>query len=86
MRYFFHYRDATRYFADGEGTELLDLAAAQREGRLSARELLGSERAESDPEFLPGAYEITDGAGLLLAVVQFDETAPEGNVRERTLG
>ena len=72
MRYFFNYRDAKRYFADGEGTELFNLAAAQIEGLLSARELLGSARGESDPEFLPGAYEITDGAGLLLAIVRFD--------------
>jgi hypothetical protein len=81
MLYFFHYRDAARYFADDEGTELFDLAAAQSEGRLSARELLGSERAESDPEFLPGAYEIADAAGLVLAVVQFDERTPQAIVR-----
>jgi len=77
MRYFFHYRDAERYFADAEGTDLNDLETAQSEGRLSARELLGSERAESDPDFLAGAYEISDADGMLLAVVQFDETEPK---------
>jgi hypothetical protein len=76
MRYYFHYRDADRYFADDEGTELSDLEMAQSEGRLSARELLGSERAESDPEFLAGAYEISDADGVLLAVVHFDDTEP----------
>jgi hypothetical protein len=73
MRYFFNYRGRGGYFPDGEGTELIDLAAAQSEGRLSARELLGAERGESDPDYLAGAFEITDGEGTLLAVVQFED-------------
>lgn len=73
MRYFFNYRDSTRYFADGEGDDFADLATARSDGQQSARELLGSERAESDPDFFGGSFEIVDGAGVVLAVVQFDE-------------
>lgn len=73
MRFFFHYRDAGRYFADLEGTELGDLAAARTEGRQSARELLGSEHGRSDRAFLRGTFEIADALGTVLAVVAFDE-------------
>ena len=76
-RYFFNYRDVTRYFADAEGGDFLDLAAARVDGHQSARELLGTERGEIDPDFLGGAFEITDLAGVLLATIRFDEALPE---------
>jgi hypothetical protein len=76
MRYFFNYRDAGRYFVDGEGSDHPDIAAATAEGHQSARELLGSEYGECHPEYLGGAYEITDDAGSVLAVVQFDDAGP----------
>jgi hypothetical protein len=72
MRYFFHYRDQAKYFPDGEGSDFDDLAAAEAHARISARELLGSERGESDPSFLPGSYEISDEHGQVLAIVRFD--------------
>jgi hypothetical protein len=75
MRYFFNYRDAARYHADGEGADYDSLAAAEADARLSAGELLGSERAESDPSFVRGAYEISDGDGLVLSIVRFDGKA-----------
>ena len=75
MRYFFHYRDVGRYFPDGEGTDLLDLAAAQAEGRQSARELLGTERGESDADYSGGSYEIANGNGDILAIVDFGKAA-----------
>jgi hypothetical protein len=76
-RYFFNYRAGGQYFADTEGTLLLDLAAARTEGRLSAREMLGHDRAELDPLFLVGTYEITDAeGGDVLAVIHFDESRP----------
>jgi hypothetical protein len=73
MRYFFHYHDDHRHFTDDEGTELADLDGAIAEGRSSARELLGTERAESDPTYIDGKFEITDQEGLLLATVLFRE-------------
>ena len=72
IRYFFNYRDLGRYYPDGEGTDFPSLAAAEDYARESASELLGSERAESDPSFFPGVYEITDGTGRVHAVVRFD--------------
>lgn len=75
MRYYFNYRDAGHYYPDGEGTEHADLATATADALLSVRELLGAERAERDPSFLPGIYEITDVEGLVLAIVRFDEKA-----------
>ena len=72
-RYFFNYHDATRSFVDAEGGDFADLAAAQFDGRLSARELLGSERGESNPDYAGGSFEITDDAGLVLAVLPFKE-------------
>jgi hypothetical protein len=71
MRYFFNYRDSLRYLPDGEGTDFLDLETARNEGRLSARELLGAERGESDPDFLDGSFEITNLGGDVLAIVTF---------------
>jgi hypothetical protein len=76
-RYFFNYRDVARYFPDAEGGDFLDLAAARLDGRQSARELLGTERGESDPAFLGGTFEITDLAGALLATIRFDEALPD---------
>jgi hypothetical protein len=73
-RYFFNYRDPGRYFIDTEGTMLADLVAARAEGRLSAREILGCEHGELDPQFLPGRFEITDVAGEILAMIPFDES------------
>jgi hypothetical protein len=75
MRYFFNYRNADQYFADSEGSELADLAAATAEGRQSASEFLGTERGEQYVEFSNGSYEITDHAGLLLGIVRFVEAA-----------
>jgi hypothetical protein len=40
-RYFFHLVAGDQLILDEEGTELPDLAAAQREAKLGARELLG---------------------------------------------
>jgi hypothetical protein len=74
MRYFFHYRDAGRYVTDTEGTELSDVGAATVEARQSVRELLGTERGESDPAFSSGTYEICDEAGTMVAKVAFDQT------------
>jgi hypothetical protein len=74
--YFFHYRHPEHYYRDSEGTDLVDLAAAGALARVSAGELLGLERAESDPYLLMGRYEIADGDGIVLAVVPFDEGAP----------
>jgi hypothetical protein len=74
VRFFFNYRDASRYFPDAEGTDLADLATATREGRLSARELLGAERGESDPDYLDGRFEITNVDGDVLAIVSFRES------------
>jgi hypothetical protein len=74
VRYFFNYRDASRYFPDGEGTDLADLAAATSEGRLSSRELLGAERAESDPDYSSGPFEITNLGGEVLAIVSFRDS------------
>jgi hypothetical protein len=71
-RYFFNYRDAGHYYPDGEGTDFPSLAAAEAFARESVSELLGSERAESDPSFFPGTYEITDDSGAMLAIVRFD--------------
>ena len=76
-RYFFNYRDVDRYFPDAEGDDFLDLAAARLDGRQSVRELLGTDRGESDPNFLGGAFEITDLAGALLATIRFDEPLPD---------
>jgi hypothetical protein len=70
-RYFFNYRDAAHYYADGEGTDHETLAAAEADARLSARELLGSERGESEAAFQFGSYEICDAAGQILAIVKF---------------
>lgn len=74
MRYFFNYRDHARYLPDAEGTDLLDLATPQSEGRLSARELLGAERGERDPDYRDGSFEITNSGGDLLAVVTFRDS------------
>ena len=72
-RYFFNYRDAGHYYPDGEGTDHLDLAEAEADARLSARELLGTERAENDPSYLLGTYEISDAEGQVLTIVRFDD-------------
>jgi hypothetical protein len=69
--YFFNYRDAARYYPDGEGTDHETLEAAEADARLSARELLGSERGENDAEFQLGSYEICDAENRLLLIVKF---------------
>jgi hypothetical protein len=74
--YFFNYRGRDSYYADGEGTDFASLSDAQADARQSARELLGVERGENDAWFAGGAYEITDGAGSIHAIVAFgDNTA-----------
>jgi hypothetical protein len=75
MRYFFNYRNAEQYFADSEGSDLVDLEAATAEGRQSASEFLGTERGEQYAEFSNASYEITDGTGKLLGIVRFVEAA-----------
>jgi hypothetical protein len=69
--YFFNYRDAARYYPDGEGTDHETLEAAEADARLSARELLGSERGENETAFQLGSYEICDATGQILVIVQF---------------
>jgi CRP-like cAMP-binding protein len=71
MRYHLNYRDPARYIPDDEGQDFPSLDAAREEGAQSARELLGTERAEADPNFAEGVYEITDGAGIIVARVDF---------------
>jgi hypothetical protein len=69
--YFFNYRDAARYYPDGEGSDHQTLAAAEADARLSARELLGSERGENEIAFQLGSYEICDAGGQILVIVKF---------------
>lgn len=72
-RYFFNYRGQHVYYADREGTDFGSLADARADAEQSARELLGIERGESDPWFAGGTYEISDGAGAVLAIVSFGD-------------
>jgi len=72
MRYFFNYRDAGRFHSDTEGTELADISAAMEEAEQSARELLGINGSEIDPQFTDGSYEVRDERGVLVGTVAFN--------------
>jgi hypothetical protein len=61
---------------DEEGTELPDLAAAQREAELAARELLG-EAIKSGKQAVADGFVIADEAGHTLETFSFSEVMPK---------
>jgi hypothetical protein len=73
MRYYFHFRSSSRYYADSEGDELADLPAAREEGRLSARELMGLDHGEPDLDYHGAVFEVATADGMIVALIQFDE-------------
>jgi hypothetical protein len=85
MRFYLHYRDPDRYYPDEHGADYVDLVAAEDEARQSVRDLLGLERAELDPAFQRGVYEIADDDGKILATVVFSEHAALRLVAEAAL-
>ena len=80
-RYHFHFRHSSRFIPDTEGAEFSTLDAAVEDGRLSARELLSLDRGTPDRAYHGGAYEITDRAGLIHAIVRFYESRLQPLVR-----
>jgi hypothetical protein len=68
MRYYFHVRDLCGVVRDEEGTELRDLAAAQLEAFLSARDFAIEDLKLGGP-VLTRQIEITDSNGNLLGTM-----------------
>ncbi|WP_029586890.1 hypothetical protein [Bradyrhizobium sp. URHD0069] len=75
-RYFFHLVAGDHLILDEEGTELPDLAAAQREAKLGARELLG-EAIKSGEEAVADGFVIANEAGHTLETFSFSEIMPK---------
>ena len=71
--YFFDIRRHNSFIPDTEGSDLPDLAAAQREAQVSLQQLLADSLRGSDPIDIQ-QIEITDAAGQILAVVQLEDT------------
>jgi hypothetical protein len=65
MRYFFHIRDDQGLVPDEEGSELPDLATAQTEARLSARDF-AIEILKCGQTLSGRRIEIADGDGMVL--------------------
>jgi hypothetical protein len=75
-RYFFHVVVGDQLILDEEGTELPDLAAAQREAKLGARELLG-EAIKSGKQTVADGFVIANEAGRTLETFPFAEVIPK---------
>ena len=69
-RFFLHLRYRDEFIEDAQGVEFPDLAAAQADARVAARELL-ADRMEADSALSDQQFEICDEAGQLLATVPF---------------
>ncbi len=79
-RYFLHLRDGT-FIEDPDGSELPSLQAAREFALQSARELW-SQAMTKERDLSDAAFEISDAAGELLAVVPLTDALPQG-LRER---
>jgi hypothetical protein len=68
LRYFFHVREAGHVIRDDEGSELPDLAAAQYEAWLSARDFALEDVKQGGPVRLR-EIEIADDKDKVIAIV-----------------
>jgi hypothetical protein len=75
-RYFFHLVAGDQLILDEEETELPNLAAAQREAKLGARELLG-EAIKSGEQAVADGFVIADEAGHTVETFSFSEVMPK---------
>ena len=69
-RYFFHVRNATGREIDSEGLEFNSLNDAIQDARKARGEMLSDEALQGSCD-TTSAFEITDGAGQLLATIPF---------------
>mgnify|MGYP004546226913 CR=1 FL=1 len=77
-RYFFHYRTDAELIRDTDGTDLVDLAAAERNAAELGRAIVDRAASFGEDCQLPRSIEITDAAGEdLLYVVFWGSLEPE---------
>jgi hypothetical protein len=74
-RFYFHLQAGDQIVPDDEGTDLLDLSAAEHEAILAARELL-AEAIKSGKQEVPEAFVIADEEGRALALVPLAAVLP----------
>jgi NADH dehydrogenase FAD-containing subunit len=71
--YFFHVRDGVHLILDPDGSCLPDLASAQTEAVLSARELMSQSIVGAGRLGIERRFEIADYEGKTVAIVPFSE-------------
>jgi len=72
-QFFFHVRDGVPFIPDPDGSCLLDVAAAQAEAILCARELMSQSIIRDGRLGIERCSEITDDEGNTVAMVPFRE-------------
>jgi len=72
--FFLHVRDGVHLILDPDGSWLSDLAAAQTEAVLSARELMSHSIVSNGRLGIERCFEIADHEGKTVAIVPFSET------------
>jgi hypothetical protein len=75
MRYFFHLRSGNALTFDPEGAEFPNIAAALREARLAARELL-ADAILTGKKQVPESLVITDRSGRELGILPLEAVLP----------
>jgi hypothetical protein len=71
-RFFFHYRDPDDELTEDRlGSQLRDLAAAEAEGHLLAREIIEEELAQGGPVLGTRSLEIADETGEIVLLMPF---------------
>lgn len=72
-QFFFHVRDGVSLISDPDGSCLPDVAAAQTEAILCARELMSQSIIRDGSLGIERRFEITDDQGNTIAIVPFRE-------------
>jgi hypothetical protein len=76
-RFFMNLRYRGRVFADDEGDQLQDAAAARAYALETARDLIANGRMDSIRNWYDCTFEIADESGRVVETVPFGETVAE---------